>query len=196
MFLVRHGETVGESSIRFHGATDVALADVGRSQVQRLGPFVAEAEFAAVVHSPLSRARESAEILIAEMRRAPARVEVEDDFRELDFGRFEGMTVEEIEAAAPSWFVEWQAGRAKRFPDGDSIPEFRERVGAAFVRLVERYPAGDLLVVAHKGVLKNALATLCGHDFSQMRTWDMDLGSLWVLEFDGEWILRRSNVVG
>ncbi|MCA8944460.1 MAG: histidine phosphatase family protein [Planctomycetes bacterium] len=196
LFMVRHGETVGASSIRFYGATDLELDELGRDQVGRLGPLIASERFEAVVHSPLIRARQSAAILLESLQEPPAIVESEPSFRELDFGVFEGMTIDEIENADPAWFEEWQAGRATEFPGGDSIAGFRARVSAAFRDVIARHPDGDLLVVAHKGVLKNGLATLCGYDFAQMRTWDMDLGSLWVIEFAGDWILKRSNVVG
>ena len=37
LILVRHGETEGESSIRYHGRTDVALSELGRAQMRLAG---------------------------------------------------------------------------------------------------------------------------------------------------------------
>ena len=96
LWLVRHGETAGESSIRYHGANDVPLADVGRKQVGALIPLLQGIAFARVEHSPLSRAVESAAILLAGLENdgvyAPEVVRPDDRLREISFGDAEGMT--------------------------------------------------------------------------------------------------------
>ena len=53
--LVRHGETVGQSSIRLYGATDIALSAVGLQQIERLAAGLRAEGFAAVLASPLQR---------------------------------------------------------------------------------------------------------------------------------------------
>ena len=62
--LVRHGETEGESSIRYHGRTDVALSELGRDQMRRVRRAIETshggANFARVFSSPLVRASEGA----------------------------------------------------------------------------------------------------------------------------------------
>ena len=56
--LVRHGETVGQSSIRYYGATAVALSARGREQVREAALALPGAAFDLVLTSPLSRAWE------------------------------------------------------------------------------------------------------------------------------------------
>ena len=63
LWLVRHGETEGQSSIRYHGANDVPLSEVGRTQIRALLPLLAGVRPTMVAHSPLVRAAES-EVLI------------------------------------------------------------------------------------------------------------------------------------
>ena len=53
--LVRHGETVGQSSIRYYGATDIELSDLGREQVRRARDRLAGQAFEVVGASSLSR---------------------------------------------------------------------------------------------------------------------------------------------
>ncbi len=197
VFLVRHGETVGNSATRFYGATDVALADLGRRQIAALIPRLADECFAAVVHSPLARATESAAILCAGLRTAPPSVESDATLLEVDFGVFEGKTIEAIEAADPQWFRRWRDGEAEGFPGGDVLADFRSRVARGFDALLARFPAGQLLVVVHKGVVKAVLAACLGVGFDQLRTWPLDLGSLHVLErIDGNWQLVERNHTG
>ena len=63
LFLARHGETVAHGV--FYGHDDVALADVGRAQMERLAAHLKRHALAAVYSSDLQRAREGAELVAA-----------------------------------------------------------------------------------------------------------------------------------
>ena len=63
LWLVRHGETVGGSSTRLYGSTDLALSDVGRRQMECVRAAVADVVFDRVITSPLQRSREAAAIV-------------------------------------------------------------------------------------------------------------------------------------
>ena len=60
--LVRHGETVGESSTRYHGRNDVVLSRAGRNQALALKETLS-LEVDRVIASPLARAWQTATIL-------------------------------------------------------------------------------------------------------------------------------------
>lgn len=180
--LVRHGETVGESSIRYWGRTDVALSDGGRAQLQALATHLAPLHVDAVVHSPLQRAVESARILVERLDLGVVPMYVEPGFTEIDFGAFEGLTREEIAARDPDWFAVWQRGEHHGFPDGDRLDTFAARVQAAFAR-VRAALTGDILVVVHRGVIRhiaNAVAPGVGDeatDLASVSTLDLHAGT-------------------
>jgi probable phosphoglycerate mutase len=198
LWLVRHGETTGNSAERYFGRTDVPLADAGRRQVRRLVPFLAAGHFDVVVHSPLSRATESARILLDGLRHEPARVESESAFREVDFGDLEGKSAVEIEAEQPEWYRRWQVGDVEGYPGGETLVGFASRIGAGIDDVLRRFDAHDLLVVVHRGVIKAALVHLLKLPKPVIRSWSLDLGSLSVVvqDEDGRWLLDRYNVVG
>ena len=102
--LLRHGDTVGNSKERFHGSSDVALSEEGRGQMLAASQKLSREVFEIVVASPLRRSWESARIVAGG---APVRLEV--GFREVHFGRWEGMTAAEIEASDPVLYKDWQA---------------------------------------------------------------------------------------
>ncbi len=193
LFLVRHGETEGESSIRYHGRNDVHLAEEGRRQARALIPHLAGIRPVAIVHSPLQRARESAEILQVGLNLPGDLLEEDDGLTEVFFGDIEGMTAEEISIAMPEWFESWQAGRSKGFPGGETTAGFAARVGQAFQALVERHPQGDLLGVAHRGVLRWGMRHLLGP--GETRDLIVDLGSLTVLRVSDRYELEIFNLV-
>ena len=157
LILVRHGETEGQSSIRYFGATDIPLSELGREQVQRARDLVAGQAFEVVWASSLSRASESARIL------APGHaIRLEADFREVDFGRWEGLTREEIAARDPELFAVWQRDLSRfDYPDGERRADFRARIARGLDRL-RTSGASSALVVVHKGVVRTLLELISG----------------------------------
>jgi len=185
--LIRHGETDGESSIRFHGATDVGLSPLGREQIKRVARELGPEPVDRVVASPLRRAWQSAWIV---GRGAP--VQLEPEFREVDFGRWEGLTREEIERADPVLAREWQGGsEAFEHPGGESVRDFRTRVRRGLDRLLAS-GARSALVVTHKGVIRTIAETLTGEALS---AGEPALGGVVNLTRDGEdgWFVGRRS---
>jgi broad specificity phosphatase PhoE len=157
LVLVRHGETEGESSIRFHGITDVALNDLGRAQAREARKQVPGDRWDLVVTSSLCRAWQTALII------APGRkVRLEADFREIDFGRWEGLTKEEIAARDPILYQDWQ-GKVSgfEFPDGERRADFRARTLRGLERVMAS-GATSVILVAHKGVVRTIAEGLTG----------------------------------
>lgn len=159
LILVRHGETVGNSSIRYFGRTDVPLSDLGRAQMlavaKWLEPNLQINQFDAVFASPLCRATEGARLIAG----ASASVVEIEQFVEVDFGLFEGLTAEEIRARHPIEFERWNRDRLDPgfiYPRGESRAAFVERVGAGIQRVLELYDAtaSNALIVAHRGVIR------------------------------------------
>ena len=183
MTLVRHGETVGESSIRYHGRNDVVLSQKGRTQAEALKESLV-LDVDCVVASPLARAWQTATILMPERS-----IEIEDSFAEIDFGRWEGLTREEIAVLDPALFEVWQERPLEvEFPEGERKADFKRRVEGGLQRLLE-LPAESILVVAHKGVVRGIAEGLTG---DVLRDAIPDLGEAVAvrLQEDGKWVLE------
>src|SRR5687767_15840014 len=65
ILLVRHGETAWNREGRYQGRTDVPLSPDGEAQVRRLGARLAHVRIARAIASPLSRAKSTAEAILA-----------------------------------------------------------------------------------------------------------------------------------
>ncbi len=155
--LLRHGNTVGNSHERFHGSGDVALSDEGREQMRAAARALTTEVFDLVAASPLQRAWQSAAMLAN-----GAHVLLVPEFREIDFGRWEGMTAQEIEAQDPVLYRSWREGAADfEFPGGERRAAFRERVAKGFETLANS-GAENVLLVAHRGVARALAMHLLG----------------------------------
>lgn len=187
LWLVRHGETEGQSSIRFHGRNDVPLSDVGRAQIRALAPWLHGVDFARVVHSPLQRAAESAAILATACGLPVQRLAAEERLREISFGACEGLTAAEIEARFPEFWRSHQAGQAEGFPGGEPRTAFAARIAAAMHELASEPWQGDLLVVAHRGTVRQTLRALLAVPHGVKDPFGVELGSLTVLREARGW---------
>lgn len=188
ILLIRHGETEGQSSIRFHGATDVALSEEGRAQMRAAARALPDEAVGLVVASPLARAWEGARII-----RPRGPIVLESGFSEIDFGRWEGLTAEEIERLDPSLYRVWRE-RAPGFeyPGGERRSDFRARVEAGLERVLER-GARSMLIVAHKGVVRTIVDHLCAESLPDG---EPALGGLvqLTLRSHGRWVAGRRSL--
>ena len=157
LILVRHGETEGQSSIRYYGVTDVPLSDLGREQVRAARQRVVGEVFEGVWASTLCRSWESASLVV------PGHpIHLESDFREIDFGRWEGLTAEEIAVVDPGLHADWRGQRPGfEFPEGEARERFRVRIARGLDRL-RATGVESALVVAHKGVVRTLLELVTG----------------------------------
>jgi broad specificity phosphatase PhoE len=194
LILVRHGETEGESSIRYHGRTDVALSELGRAQM-RLARHAIETRhkvktYAQVFSSPLIRASEGAKIVAGDSTPLIAI----DEFAEVHFGLFEGLTADEIRDRYPDEFARWNADRLAptyTYPGGEGRAGFTNRVERGIERMLTMWMPrdGNALLVAHRGVIRAIVRKLT------RREPIVELGSIHILRFDGEWHVEMLDVI-
>jgi broad specificity phosphatase PhoE len=162
VFMVRHGVTVLSAEDRFAGATDVELSDEGREQTRRLAERLSHEKIAAVYASPLGRTVETARILSA-----PHKLDVQtrDGLREINHGRWEGMTRREVEEKFPEEAAEWEKDPYTFAPQGgESGLAVTARALPVLIELVRKHPGEDFLVVSHKATIRLLLSSLLGFD--------------------------------
>jgi broad specificity phosphatase PhoE len=195
LILVRHGETEGQSSIRYHGRGDVALDERGRSQMRAAARLLERESFGKVFASPLCRAAEGARIIAG----GGADIIPVAEFVEIDFGDFEGLTIDEIRERFPEQFERWRTQRleaAYQYPGGESGEAFRARVSIGMERMFDLWRdggnefSGTALLVAHRGVIRLIVQRLVGI------TPAIELGSIHILDCHRGWSARVLDLIG
>ena len=151
ILLVRHGATEWSENGRHTGRTDLPLLEKGRHQADRLPPLLAtlsEGALPVVFTSPLERAMETA-------RRAVPGVEatVVAALAEYDYGDYEGLTSEQIDARQPGWNLFLDG-----CPGGESLHQVVARCDG-FIAKLERTARGGAAIVFTHGHLSRILTT-------------------------------------
>jgi len=194
--LIRHGETAGQSSVRLYGATDVPLSTVGLAQADATAMHFASKPVDALISSPLRRSHAFAEAMRERHPDSPDLTVVEA-FREVDFGDWEGWTIEEVRARDPDGYARWQAERDEfTYPGGSHRPTFTAGIRACAAEVFE--PEGTtraphVVAVLHKGVIKVVLTALLRRE--AVLDSPVDLASIHVLKGRaGAWKAVASNL--
>jgi probable phosphoglycerate mutase len=163
IFLVRHGETEWNRIRRYQGWLDSPLTAQGIAQAEAIGRrlrSLPQASSAAIVASPLGRARHTAAIIaecLSDDRFHPRPIRFDERLREISLGAWDGLDKREIRRRAPELFA-GENGRWEwyfRSPDGETYDDFAARL-AAF--LADLGPA-PVIAVAH-GVVSRVLRGL------------------------------------
>jgi broad specificity phosphatase PhoE len=175
ILLARHGQTEWNAIRRFQGTSDVGLSVLGRRQAGALARAVRDRRLVAVYSSPLRRAVETAEPVVAGR---PMALSVVPELTELGLGDWEGRTVDEVRALDGDPYRRWLAAPLDCAPPGsESLLGVLHRVAAAIERIRLAHagePDGDVLIVAHGGVISTYTCHLLG----------LSLNALWRLRVD------------
>jgi alpha-ribazole phosphatase len=180
LILVRHGETERNSAQRYWGRTDIKLSPDGIRQAERLRDRLAGEPFSAIYSSDLRRASATAKIIAS---RHDLAVTTCPELREIDFGEIEGLTFDEARRLYPEVVRLWTEQSPKlKYPAGDSITEFSNRVISFVPRLAKHTEKETVLIVAHSGVLRTLLCHLLNMETRHRWQMRLDLASLSVAE--------------
>jgi probable phosphoglycerate mutase len=156
--LVRHGETALSVERRFSGTGDPDLSQRGAEQARAVAERLTGWDVDALVSSPRSRARATAEAI---GKTLGLDVTIDDAIAEVDFGDWEGFTFAEIRKQWPEQLERWLADPDVAPPGGESFAATFARVGAWRQRLVAAHPGQTVVVVSHvtpiKALLREAL---------------------------------------
>jgi len=192
VYLIRHGTIPDDHAGRYYGQTDIPLSQDGISQIARLAEHLREdfsSALGAVYSSDLVRALRSAEIIAAAFGLRPIAA---PQLRERHFGRWEGLTFNEIQELHRKEFREWLGDPTGFKPSGgESAVEVRQRVMPFFHEMVRRHPGRPIAVVAHGGVNRIILCALLRIPLEHLFSIEQDYAALNVLEFRSNMPLIR-----
>lgn len=164
---MRHGATVLSAEDRFAGSSDIELSGEGHTQAAALAERLAREPVKAIYASPYKRTVATAKTLAAPHGLEP---QLEPDVREIDHGRWEGMTREDVEEQFAQEYERWDEDPFTFAPEGgESGLAVMARSLPVLRKIVERHPEECVVVVSHKATIRLLLASLLGIDARRYR---------------------------
>lgn len=181
IFLVRHCKPEFKDDIRICiGKKDIPLSNEGMIHAKQLAGYFLNRNINRIYSSHLKRARKTAEII------ASSRISVciKDDFSELNIGKWDGLSFEEVKLRYPEEYE--NRGRDLEnyiVEGGESMAMCRERAVKELHKSIDE-SEGNILIVTHAGVIRTIISSLL--DISIMDTFEykIDYGSISLITFN------------
>lgn len=144
--LLRHGQTDWNIDFRLQGITDIPLNHTGLTQAAVAATLLNASDWDFIATSPLTRARQTAEIVAGALQ--IREVAIEELLLERSFGEAEGLTHEE-------WKREFPDGMP---PGGESLQVLRERANSLLAQLLEVYRGTRVLTISHGALIRKLVS--------------------------------------
>ncbi|MDO5745795.1 MAG: histidine phosphatase family protein [Micrococcaceae bacterium] len=160
---IRHGQTNWNAEDRLQGSSDIPLNELGRQQAREAVAALGASTWDVVVSSPLSRARQTAEIIASGLG-----IELGQSYDELierDYGQAEGMRVEDSEKLWPN----------KTGGGIETLESVVARGRSAIERIAKDFPGGNVAVVCHGTIIRYTLSALAGRRFDSIHNGSISL---------------------
>lgn len=192
LYFIRHGQTDWNLHGRIQGSNDIELNETGLRQAAELARRLKHERFAEgkppirrVYSSVKKRAARTAEIICTEIG---AELALRDGLEEINLGRWEGLTWDQVEEAYPVEYEEWYNHRGPaRAPEGESYHDVVDRA-LKVVRRIIAENREDVAIVSHGVVITGLQLHLHGAPYSEFERFLP--GNTGLVELDGELFLR------
>lgn len=142
-YMIRHGETEANAARIMAGSLDSPLTENGRNQARAIHVVIEALSVrpARIIHSQLSRARDTAMIINEALSVA---IHEDPDYAELHAGDWEGVPYDDCPQLLKDWIDP---------PGGESCNDFFARIKRAKIRALED-ETGPVMIVTHGGVFR------------------------------------------
>jgi len=170
IYLVRHGATGYNDQDLFQGVLDNSLSERGKKESEMLAQRLKDETIDIIFHSPLVRARQTAEIID---RYHQAKFYQIDGFIEMDMGDWEGLNFFKVVKEQPEIYQQLVSDPGARIPGGESFDQVFNRVKPGVDKVIASKEK-SILISAHAMVNRAILGHLLGLEPLKARKFRMD----------------------
>ncbi len=186
VYIIRHGESVGNLHRICLGHTDLDLTDLGMRQAEKTAEALKNVDFSAIYSSDLIRAVHTAE---PHARSRSLAINTCEDFRELYFGEWESASVEYLKQERRDEFmIGWRQNFGTfTAPGGESVVAMAERMARGVEKIAQEHPGQIILITSHAAAIRalwGKISRLEPSEWADAYPFPTN-ASYSVLEFDG-----------
>ncbi|MCX7965333.1 MAG: histidine phosphatase family protein [Syntrophorhabdaceae bacterium] len=171
IYILRHGETHWNKEEIFRGRNDMPLNQIGIKQAELAAIYFKDRGIERIFSSPLLRALQTAKAVGIQINRG---IETIEEFTDINFGIWEGLTLKEVENNYPEDFSIWVKSPEKlSIKGGETLEMVRERIAKGLEKIFSEKD-DNILIVTHRAICKIMVLFL------------LDMGNefFWAMKFD------------
>lgn len=187
---IRHGQTAYNEERRYAGSIDVPLNEKGIEDARIASSRLVDYEFDLVITSGLTRAFQTAEILVGE-RKLPI---IQNELcNERDYGKMQGLTYVEVEDINPRiMYLKLNSDfHSLNPPSGEDFPALRKRAKAFSQFLFQNYAGSNILVVAHSAIMQQLHGLFRGFDWTESLRYDIHNLACYTFAFENRKLVEN-----
>lgn len=176
ILLIRHGLTLGNLEKRYIGCTDEPLCPDGVEALQQ--SVFPQCEV--LISSPMKRCLQTAQLLFPQQK-----IRICEQFRECDFGDFEGKNYQDLKGN-PQYQMWIDSGGTMPFPNGESPDAFRCRCCVGFQKIVREFDkCNSIAFVVHGGTIM-AILSYFALPHQSYYEWMTENAHGWLCDYNGD----------
>jgi broad specificity phosphatase PhoE len=182
VLLMRHADVENPNRILYGHLPGFRLSALGRAQATAVGESLRNAGIRRILHSPLDRARETAELVDAQL---PAAVPLiaEAALREAEIGRYlQGVPYWQIPIRRPRWFV--HKLRRGSIAGDETIAQLGGRIIGVLQEVARDHPGEVSLLVSHADPIQAAWVLMDGRPQTERELYRKSIGRAAMLQID------------
>lgn len=190
IYLIRHGQTDWNVQKKIQGSSDIELNETGIRQAEELSLRLIEQkyQFDKIYTSPKKRALTTAQII---SERIKTEYEIVEDFSEMNFGDWEGLSWPVVQTEYPFAYRKWHENR--RYvptPHGESYQQLLQRVLGALDKILEEN-FNNIAIVSHSAIIMSLQCYLSNIPFEEMLQFKATNAS--ILEIESEQLISMKK---
>ena len=167
LIFIRHGQTDWNLQGKIQGSYDSNLNNTGIKQAMELSEVLLNLnyKFSKIYTSPQKRALQTAKILSKYSNIGYFPI---DDLREINMGKWEGLSWKEVENNYLTEYREWYLNRQyTRTPNGESYEDMLKRVLKAINKIIDEN-TDDVVIVSHSAIIMGLQCYVTNTPFNDM----------------------------
>lgn len=182
LYLLRHGQTECSRDNAFCGSIDPELTSQGVEMAHAFAAAYRDTSWSAVFSSPMRRTIATAKPFCEALG---IDVQPRDGLKEINFGKWEGLSVDAVARDFHDDYIRWSADPAWYPPTGGELAvAIASRAMQVIEEIKNTYSSGNILVVSHKATIRIMLCSLLGIDVGRFRyRLGCPVGSVSIVEF-------------
>jgi len=195
VIFVRHGESSYNVERRVQGFLDEStLTEKGREMARQVGVALKDLAFDAAYTSPLRRAKDTAEIILSELRQPPT-LQIDPSLKEINLALWEGLLFTEVEEKYPDQYQQWHTaphelrmpivGEDGKLTDYYPVPTLYERAKQFWQTVLPQHANQTILIVGHSGINRALISTAIGLEADTYQVVNQANCAISVLNFAG-----------